>query len=360
MSEFADIYYDPKHPSSFSGARNLQKLFKGKKKKEQALEWLRAQDVFTLHKPTRRKFSRRHYRLGTIFELFEADLADVHQTKDVNDETTFLLFVIDAVSKFLWVQPLKNKKPESIVEAFKKILKQCAPHKPFSLQTDAGSEFTGSVFQKFLKSEEIRFRVARSPTIKSSHAERVIRTIKERFQRYLEYKNTKKYIDVLQDIVSAYNNRVHSITKLKPASVTYENVHVAVSNIRKRYKDPPAKRPKYKIGDLVRISRARETFEKKYLSAFTEEIFQVSRVDTFQTPHIYELKDLNNEPILGSFYELELSKVSKSRKDGEYIVEKVLKRRGKGKNAEVYVKWAGYTDKFNSWIPAASVRDLSS
>lgn len=359
MSEFEKIYYDPRNPASFAGATDLVNSFKSKKKKEAALDWLRAQDVFSMHIPARKRFPRRHYKVSTIFELFEADLSDVHQTKDENNGTTFLLFVIDAVSKFLWVQPLKSKRPECIVEALKKIFKECKPHLPFRLQTDSGTEFVGKVTQKYLKSLGIRFRTARSPTIKASMAERVQRTIKERLQRYMEYKNTKKYIDVLQDIVWAYNHRVHSSTKLKPAAVTFDNAHKAVENIRQKYKNVPAKKPKFKVGDVVRISRARELFEKRFLAGFSEELFRVSRVDTSQTPHIYELKDLNDEEILGAFYERELSKVTKNLEETEYIVEKILKKRGKGSKAEVLVKWAGYNDKFNSWIPASELQDVA-
>lgn len=356
--EFEKIYYDPRNAAGFAGSKGLVNSFKSKKKKEAALHWLRAQDVFNLHIPARRKFQRRHYKLSTIFELFEADLADVHQTKDENNGVTFLLFVIDCVSKYLWIEPLKSKKPENVVAAFKKIFKKCAPHKCMVLQSDAGVEFRGSVTQKYLKSEGIRHRVARSPTIKAAMVERVIRTIRERLQRYLEYKNTKKYIDVLQDICHAYNNTTHSATGQKPAAVTYENVHLAVENMRKKYKDPPLKKPKFKVGDIVRISRARELFEKKHMAGFTEELFKVARVDTFQSPHIYELKDLNGEDILGSFYHHELSRVTKNLEDTEFIVEKVLQKRGSGKKTEYYVKWVGYNNSFNSWIKASSLKDV--
>lgn len=357
--ELEKIWLDPRHPASFSGARNLQDLYKGKKKKLKVLEWLKTSDIFTLHRPARRKFPRRHYNLGAIFELWECDLSDVHQMKDSNNGTTFLLFVIDAVSKRLWVEPLKSKKPEAIVAALKKIFASCAPHLPYLIQTDGGKEFTGSVTQKYLKSLGIRFRVARSPTIKCSYAERVQRTIKERMQRYLEHNNTKKYINVLQDLVYAYNHRVHSATKMRPADVTFKNAHKAIANIRKKYPDPPSKKPKYKVNDLVRISRERGTFEKGYTANFTEEIYRISKVDTSQTPHIYELKDQRNEPILGSFYEYELSKVIKDLKNAEFIVEKILQRRGTGKKAEVLVRWAGYSKDFDSWEPVSAIRDVA-
>ena len=57
----------------------------------------------------------------------------------------------------------------------------------------------------------------------------------------------------------------------------------------------------------------------------------------------YVITDLNGEEITGkSFYEKELQKTSQK----EFRIEKVLKR----KDDELYVKWKGYDNRFNSWI----------
>ena len=58
----------------------------------------------------------------------------------------------------------------------------------------------------------------------------------------------------------------------------------------------------------------------------------------------------------GTFYNEELEKVIKE--NDVYEVEKILKRRGKGKNSEVLVKWLGYPAKFNSWIPESEIKDI--
>ena len=54
------------------------------------------------------------------------------------------------------------------------------------------------------------------------------------------------------------------------------------------------------------------------------------------------ISDLNGEPITGRFYEKELQKASQEK----FRIEKVLKRKGD----ELYVKWKGYDNLFNSWI----------
>ena len=51
---------------------------------------------------------------------------------------------------------------------------------------------------------------------------------------------------------------------------------------------------------------------------------------------------LNDEEIMGTFYEKELQKTSQE----DFRIEKVIKRNGD----KIYVKWKGYDNSFNSWI----------
>ena len=62
---------------------------------------------------------------------------------------------------------------------------------------------------------------------------------------------------------------------------------------------------------------------------------------------------MNNEPIEGIFYETELQKVI--NEDEVFKIERILKTRVRNKIKEVYVKWLGYSDKFNSWVIASDV-----
>ena len=81
--------------------------------------------------------------------------------------------------------------------------------------------------------------------------------------------------------------------------------------------------PKFKVGDTVRISKYKNIFTKGYEANFTEELFKINKVIRGD-PTVYELEDLEGEPIIGKFYEEELSSVDK--KD-VYKVEKILKRK---------------------------------
>ena len=65
---------------------------------------------------------------------------------------------------------------------------------------------------------------------------------------------------------------------------------------------------------------------------------------------IYQLKDINDEIIKGTFYEKELSKTKNTT--GEYIIEKILKTKGNN----IFVKWRGYSNNFNSWIDKNTIK----
>ena len=67
-------------------------------------------------------------------------------------------------------------------------------------------------------------------------------------------------------------------------------------------------------------------------------------------PVTYQVRDLNNEKILGSFYTQELSPA----KQNIFRIEKVLKR----KNKKTLVKWVGYSDKHNSWVPLSDLINI--
>ena len=108
-------------------------------------------------------------------------------------------------------------------------------------------------------------------------------------------------------------------------------------------------KPKFAIGDKVRISKyKRKIFDKGYTPNWTEEIFVIDKVLPTK-PVTYNIVDIMNEAIKGSFYEQELQ----NAKQQTFRIEKVLRRDNKKKLA--LVKWSGYPDKFNSWV---SFKDL--
>lgn len=102
------------------------------------------------------------------------------------------------------------------------------------------------------------------------------------------------------------------------------------------------KKSKFKLGDLVRISKYKHLFEKGYTPNWTVEVFKVQRIQSTNPP-TYFLVDMNGNDIRGAFYAEELRKTEYPKL---YLVERILKRKGK----QLYIKWLGFDSSHNSWI----------
>ena len=150
--------------------------------------------------------------------------------------------------------------------------------------------------------------------------ERFNRTLKNIMWKYFTANNTRFYLNALDQMVKNYNENVHSTIKMTPkdASKDINRGKVYFSIIRKQNKSRTS--IKYKKGDKVRISKYKRHFEKGYTPNWTEEIFTIDKIN-MTNPVTYQVRDLNNENILGSFYTRELS----SAKQNIFRIEKVMK-----------------------------------
>ena len=118
-------------------------------------------------------------------------------------------------------------------------------------------------------------------------------------------------------MVKKYNNTIHRTIGTTPslASKDPSLVKVIAPQFDKRLQN---KKPKsqssnsrsFKLNDRVRIYKYKNKFEKGYKGYWTKEIFKISKVLEHKNPIKYEIVDLNNEPILGRFYESELQHTS--------------------------------------------------
>ena len=89
------------------------------------------------------------------------------------------------------------------------------------------------------------------------------------------------------------------------------------------------KDPKFKIGDIVRISKCENTFVKCYTLNWSEEVLVIKKAKN-TVPWTYVINDLKGEEIARTFYEKELQE----NKSKEFGIGKVIKRKGD----KLYVK----------------------
>ena len=318
-----------------------------KKTEKQVENWLKKREAYTLHAPIRKRFTRNYYKVSKIDDLWQADLCDMRELAEYNDQYKFILTVIDVFSKYAWAIPLTDKSAKTIKLAFDVIFRE---RRPDHLQSDKGKEFTNATVQALFKFHNINFYTTQNPDVKASVVERYNRTLKTYMWRYFTHNQTRRYVNVLDDLVYAYNHRTHSVIKMAPADVTKDNSKQVLFNLY-RNKRLTKQKPLLKVGDHVRITREKSTFEKGYESNWSREIFKIAKIIQ-RDRVVYELVDLADEPIVGTFYELEVQKINLPE---TYKIEQVLRTQGKGEHRKLFVKWAGYPDKFNSWIKASDL-----
>ena len=93
-----------------------------------------------------------------------------------NKGLRFLLCAIDIFSEYTWVDPLKDKKGTSIVNAFQKVLKE-SDRRSNKIWVDKRSQFYNNSFKKWLKDNDIEMYSIHNKE-KSVVAERFIKTLK--------------------------------------------------------------------------------------------------------------------------------------------------------------------------------------
>ena len=293
-----------------------------------------------LHRPIRKHFTKRYVFVRNVDDIFGADLIDMQALSKQNKGYKYILMVEDIFSKYGWAVPLKTKTGIAVRDALKQIFKQ---HVPKKLWTDAGWEFYNTEVKTLLKKHDITLYSTENEE-KCSVIERWNRTIKTKLWKYFTANHTHKYIDVLDALIEKYNNTVNRAIGMTPTEARKPSNHGAV--FRHLYFEKMAKlgekKPKFQIGDKVRLGVKKDLFEKSYIINWSDKIYTIKRV--FATrPITYKVEDDKGVEHKGKFYEQDLQKT----KVDEFRIQKVLK---KTKNSAL-VRWVDYDSSYDSWIP---------
>ena len=296
----------------------------------------------------RRKFPTRKYKSGGINHLWQGDLMEMIPYANINDGYRYILNFIDIFSRYARCIPVKTKSGKDIAEVISKLFKK---ERPYQLQTDLGKEFYNKNVKEILNKYKINHYSVNSQ-FKAALVERFNRTLRDRLKKYFTKSGNKRWVDVLPKIVLAYNHSEHrGLNGLRPVDITKENEMNIWFDENKSLK--PLKKPKYKIGDYVRISQISiSPFVKNFDQNWSDEVFQIIKIDSKQSPIMYSIIDDDGEIIQGKFYEQELQVLPK--KPDVYRIESVLNIKGTGKNKQMLVKWHGY--KNPTWIKASDLQ----
>ena len=175
---------------------------------------------------------------------------------------------------------------------------------------DKGCEFYNRSMKSFLQNNNIEIYSTHNEG-RSVIAKRFIRTLKNKSYRHMTSISKNVYTDKLDGIGNKCINTYYKTIKITP-------VDVKSSTYIDSSKEINHKDLKFKIGDIVRISKYKNIFAKGYVPNWSEEVFVIKKVKN-TVPWKYVIKE-----IVGMFYEKELQKTNQK----EFTVEKVIKRKG--------------------------------
>ena len=304
-----------------------------------------------LHKPIRKKFKKRIVFAKNVNDIFAADIIDMQSFARYNKGIKYILMVIDVFSRYGWAMPLRTKTGKEVAGVLENLFKK---ESPAMLWSDHGGEFYNQHLAKVLREYNIKLYSTENEE-KASIVERWNRTIKTKMWKYFSANNTNKYINILDQLIEKYNNTYHRSIGCTPTQARQPSFYQHVFNMLYKEINDRKERPRYKIGDTVRIVKKKKTFEKGLSPNWTEELFTVSSVKDTKPP-TYTIQDLRGETIRGSFYKQELQR---SNQDTFRIEKVVRKRTTRSGQKELFVKWKGYSSEFNSWIPAEWISKIT-
>ena len=245
-------------------------------------------------KPPRKNYPTKKIVYNHINEIWSIDLADMIDYKTSNNKGfRYIFIIIDNFSKYLWAIPLENTHSQTITNDFPNIL-TTSKRKPLKIESDRGAEFCNSIFLKSKNIQHYSKYTDKSPSI----AERVIRTIRNLLKKKVFEKGNADWLSELSSITKKYNNTIHTSTKLKPINASKKsNEKIVYSNFQDKRK---ILNPKYKLGELVRVSDIRRVFSKGDSTNYSYKLFTITEVihDTIPSYRIDYLPERCNENLL--------------------------------------------------------------
>ena len=283
--------------AAYGSVRNLSKVSRLPVSKFR--QFLHSKDSYTKFTLAARKFKRMRAFARFRNEIWCMDLAYVDKLSKENNGVKYLLVSQDLFDRTVNAKGMKTKDSQETVKAYSSMITK--RNRPKKFWVDKGTEFAGA-FKKFCTAEGIQVYSTMSET-KAAFAERTIRSLKNILYRYMKDVGYK-YIHKLPHFIATLSSRRNSSIDKRPNTVkNCDFMSILYSKPSREFK-----KPTFKIGDRVRISKYDVLFCKGYKSQFTGEVFEIVVIAT-RKPPTYTIKDEQDEIIQGKFYQKELIKV---------------------------------------------------
>lgn len=353
------------HPIAFSGIQNIYDYYNQQLSKEEIRSVLSGIENYTLHKDFHEGQRNPSYSHFKRYQ-FQMDLVDIQNLSKYNDGVNYLLTCIDTFTRYAFVRLLQSKHGKVVLNAFKSILEE-AVEKPLILIVDRGTEFYNQEFRAFCEANGIKF-FSPDSSIHGAYIERFNRSLQTIIYKYMTENETFRFIDrsektineitrkdLMPYFMETYNFRKHRMTGVSPFQAENQpELHPGMRNKLAKYHETIKKKKiVFHIGDTVRVSKIKGKFSRGYNEQASQEIFKIQDIKTSNRIPMYVLSNYRGDEIIkGNFYAFELVKVT-----GDiFRVETVLRRRTiRGQN-QLFVKWKGFDNSYNSWINETDIQ----
>lgn len=219
--------------------------------------------------------------------------------------------MIDTFSRKNWVRPQKSMTAEETAKNLDSIISSM-PYLPSRFASDRGTEFSPShpSIYKILVEKYGMLIFKLGGDHKASMAERFIRTLKTRIERFFTESGTFRWIEILQDLSEAINNSENRSIGMAPNEVSDKNRDEVFQKLYGRKKLPPVCR--FSKGDKVRLPSKKNVFDKGYKANWTDELFEISAVFDDGNVCYYSVRDADGQTLKRKYYTEELNLVSKN------------------------------------------------
>jgi transposase InsO family protein len=209
---------------------------------------LKNQEVWQLlrrpHGPRAKRAVRQPILAKQPWVRLQIDLIDMSRFSGHNGSKKWGLTVVDVFSKRAWAIPLRDKSGRRVAKAFDDHV--LAEDAPAVVQADNGLEFRNHHFTELAARHGFKqvFSSSYSPQ-SNGCVERFNKTLKQLIRHHFVSSGSKRWVDVLPDLLTNYNSAVHSSTGYSPDDI------VAAWNSR------------HDVNSQAVLMRAHETLLKK-------------------------------------------------------------------------------------------------
>lgn len=319
------------------------------------------------------------------------DLAGPMDTS--SDGNKFLFVLVDVFTRFVILRPIENKEAITIAKTLNQIFADFGT--PKIIQSDNGAEFVNKILSEMVKTNAIDHRLTTPYNPRANGvAERSVQTAMGVIKKMLTGA-TKSWSQYVPFIQLAINTKIADIHGSAPFSLMFARAFndfqdysaitidkTSWNEITKRhefitsilYPSIQAKSKNTKDNMAKRFNRDRKIVKNPFpvgASVMIKDVTRTSKMDPrYEGPFTVVRRNAGGAYILqdatGSLLSRNvpinhmkmITKDSGTPEDNAFEIEAIINHQGAAPRYKYLVKWKGYSDDNNSWVPAADFNDV--